>query len=183
MQPLLSQVERKGRDTTILLQIFDIQGLERYRKQLPRAFFNDAHGAVVVFDCTKDAEGQCNSFYGAQDWKKTIDEQFARSKRPGAPCILVANKSDTPNDEKYEYVRSVTKMERCCKDNNFISWHPTSAMDGRGLKEIRGKSTAFDALIDEMLEWEDTGKYIIPKDNDDTLDIAVDSVHKGGCKC
>merc|ERR1711998_544064 len=64
------RVEREEKDTTILLQIFDIQGLERYRKQAPRAFFRDAHGAVVVFDCHKDASA---SFYGAQEWKKTVD--------------------------------------------------------------------------------------------------------------
>ena len=36
-----------------MLQIFDIQGHDRYRKNVPRSFFKGAHGAVVVFDADK----------------------------------------------------------------------------------------------------------------------------------
>jgi small GTP-binding protein len=152
------RVERPEKDTTVLLQIFDIQGLERYRKQAPRAFFKGAHGAVVVFDCHKDA---AESFYGAQEWKKTIDTRFEENKRLGAPCILVANKSDFVNEEKFAFVRSPAKMERCCRDNNFISWHQTSSFDGRGLKEVqdREQPTCFDSLVDQLLLWDEQGKF------------------------
>lgn len=152
------RVERPDKDTTILLQIFDIQGLERYRKQAPRAFFKGAHGAVVVFDCHKDA---AESFYGAQEWKKTVDMRFEENKRLGAPCILVANKSDYNNEEKFAFVRSPAKMERCCRDNNFISWHQTSAFDGRGLKEVQDSQqpTCFDSLVDQLLLWDEQGKF------------------------
>lgn len=152
------RVERPDQDTTILLQIFDIQGLERYRKQAPRAFFKDAHGAVVVFDCHKDA---AESFYGAQEWKQTVDERFEENKRGGAPCILIANKSDYPPEDRFAFVRSPAKMERCCRDNNFISWHATSSFDGRGLREVQDSEqpTAFDSLVDQLLLWDEQGKF------------------------
>jgi len=173
-------VQLPKEDTTVLLQIFDIQGLERYRKQAPRAFFRDAHGAVVVFDCGKEAAA---SFYGAQDWKKTVDENFEENGRAGAPCILVANKADLPNENKFAFVRSPAKMERCVRDNKFISWHQTSAHDGKGLKESPAGDmpTALDNLVAEMIRWDDEGKY--EKEASDALDLEEPVPEGRVCRC
>jgi len=111
-----------------------------------------------VFDCHKDA---AESFYGAQEWKQTVDERFEENKRGGAPCILIANKSDYPPEDRFAFVRSPAKMERCCRDNNFISWHATSSFDGRGLREVQDSEqpTAFDSLVDQLLLWDEQGKF------------------------
>eukprot|EP00656_Telonema_subtile_P025625 TRINITY_DN2766_c0_g2_i1.p1 TRINITY_DN2766_c0_g2~~TRINITY_DN2766_c0_g2_i1.p1 ORF type:complete len:1341 (-),score=383.37 TRINITY_DN2766_c0_g2_i1:91-4113(-) len=149
------RVERPG--VTVLLQLFDIQGLENFRKAAPRAFFANAHGCIVVFDVASKATA---SFFGAQEWKKTVDMHFEENHRKGAPAILIANKSDLPNSEKNPFVRSASKMERSIAEHGFISWHNTSAKDGKMLKTAGGAVTAFDSLIDSLLLWERQGKFV-----------------------
>jgi small GTP-binding protein len=159
---------------TILLQIFDIQGHERYRKNAPRSFFKDAHGAIVVFDSAKEA---AQTFYNTTDWKKTVDSFFADMGRPNAPCILLANKSDLSNELKFATVRSSGAMADTCRDHGYVSWHAVSAKEGSGLKD--STMTAFDSLIDSMLEWDADGKYA--KEGDDAVVLDDDKPASGGC--
>jgi len=152
-------VERS--DVTVLLQLFDIQGHERYRKNAPRSFFKDAHGAAVCFDSHKDQDG---TFYHQKEWKKTVDDFFADNERPNAPCILLANKSDIPNEMKGANVRQASRMADCVRDHGYTSWHAVSAKEGTGLSA--GSNNAFDRLIDEMLEWDAEKKYAKEGDED-----------------
>lgn len=170
------QVERLWDGVTILLQIFDIQGHERYRKAAPRSFFKDAHGAIVVFDCGKESSG---SFYNSSDWKKTVDSAFADYGCPEAPCILLANKSDLPNDQKFANVRSSGKMADVCRDHGYVSWHAVSAKEGEGLRD--SATTAFDSLIDQMLAYDAEGKYAKEDDGTVALEGEDDSANAGGC--
>merc|ERR1712166_268777 len=170
------RIERPG--VTVLLQLFDIQGLENFRKAAPRAFFANAHGCIVCFD--SDAK-RAASFYGAQEWKKTVDMHFEEGNRKGAPAIMIANKSDLPNSEKNPFVRSAAKMERCIAENGFISWHETSARDGKGLKTANGATTAIDSLIDSLLLWDKQGKFVTSIEEDT---VALDGKNSSsGCSC
>jgi len=169
-------VERVWNGVTILLQIFDIQGHERYRKACPRSFFKDAHGAIVVFDCAKDSH---QSYYNSSEWKKTCDRFFDDMGRKDAPCILMANKSDLSNEHKFSTVRNDGMMKDTCRDHGYISWHAVSAKDGLGLRD--SSTTAFDSLVDEMLKWESEGKYA--KDGEEIVDLDEHSSGSGGCLC
>ena len=162
----------------MLLQLFDIQGLENFRKAAPRAFFAGAHGCVVVFDCSAKA---APSFLGAQEWKKTVDRNFKEGDREGAPTILISNKSDTPKAEMNPFVRSEAKMERCVLENGFISWHETSAKDGKGLStEKHAKHPcAFDRLIDSLLLWDQQGKYVDLEQESVDFDVEAAPKPKG----
>ena len=100
----------------------------------------------------------------------------------GAPAILIANKSDLPNNEKNPFVRSAAKMERCIAEHGFVSWHSTSAKEGSGLKTVGGATTAFDSLIDSLLLWEKQCKFVDPIE-EDTVDIGAETKESSGCKC
>jgi GTPase SAR1 family protein len=56
-----------------------------------RAFYNNAHGAFVIFDVADPI-----SFEGAAEWKKDIDEKLETK----IPVILVANKIDLIREEE-----------------------------------------------------------------------------------
>lgn len=172
------RVERLWSGVTVLLQIFDIQGHDRYRKAAPRSFFKDAHGAVVVFDSKKDS---ATSFYNATDWKKTVDSFFSDFGRPNAPCVLLANKSDVANDKKFANVRSSSKMADVVRDHGYVSWHAVSAQEGDGLHDSVTVSNAFDSLIDQMLEWDAAGKY--EGEDDGTVKLEDEEVSQGGGCC
>jgi len=169
-------VERLWGGVTVLLQIFDIQGHDRYRKNVPRSFFKGAHGAVVVFDADKE---RYQTFWNATDWKKTCDSFFEEAGIPQAPCILLANKADLSNENKFAHVRSADMMADVCRDHGYTSWHAVSAKEGMGLSD--SGTTAFDALIDQMLEWDAAGKYK-KEDGGGLLDLEEETA-AGGCAC
>lgn len=182
------RVDRNG--MVVLLQLFDIQGLESFRAAAPRSFFANAHGAIVVFDSNTSATA---SYFGALEWKKTVDYHFEQGGRgatsggAGAPVILVANKSDVANNQKLPVVRSAAKMARCVQDNGFNSWHESSARDGKGLRTGTNQATLFDSLIDILLERDKQGFYEMSVETgDDTVDITQSTPERGckpNCKC
>ena len=107
-----------------------------------------SHGAAL--------QERYQSFWNATDWKKTCDSFFDESGIPNAPCILLANKADLSNEHKFAHVRSADMMADVCRDHGYPSWHAVSALEGTGLTDTA--TTAFDALIDKMLEWDAAGQ-------------------------
>jgi Ras-related protein Rab-32 len=52
-----------------------------------RIYYRDAHGAIVLCDCTKK-----DTISGAFRWKKDIDYKLALDDGEPIPAILLANK-------------------------------------------------------------------------------------------
>lgn len=54
---------------------------------MTRVYYKDAHGALVVFDCTRQ-----NTYDGALRWKTDLDSKITLADEKPLPAVLVANK-------------------------------------------------------------------------------------------
>lgn len=54
---------------------------------MTRVYYKDAHGAVIVFDCTRNSTHE-----GALRWKADLDAKVVLSDGKCVPTILAANK-------------------------------------------------------------------------------------------
>lgn len=54
---------------------------------MTRVYYKDAHGALIVFDCTRQ-----NTYDGALRWKTDLDSKITLATEKPLPSILVANK-------------------------------------------------------------------------------------------
>ncbi|EFA84963.1 hypothetical protein PPL_01956 [Heterostelium album PN500] len=104
----------------VILQLWDIAGQERFG-HMTRVYFQNADGALVVFDATRVA-----TFHGAKEWKDDIDDCFSKD---ALPTVLLANKSDLPQTTIPD------DIEEFCEQNGFLNCFKTSAKDGTGITE------------------------------------------------
>lgn len=116
-------------NTSIILDIFDTAGQERYHA-ITRQYYHDKHGAIIVFDLTNQ-----KSFEKIRDW---INELKTFSNED-TEIIILGNKSDL-----------VDKREIPQNDiNNFIKeeypYFEVSAKNGNNI------SLAFDKIIKLMM--------------------------------
>ena len=72
-------------DKIVKLELLDTQGMERFHNSVPRQIYNNAEGAVVVFDCTSR-----ETFKNVDSWLQLIET----NGNEGIEKILVANKID-----------------------------------------------------------------------------------------
>eukprot|EP01133_Synstelium_polycarpum_P011477 gene11477-13380_t len=108
--------------TKVILQLWDIAGQERFG-HMTRVYFQNADGALVVFDATRSA-----TFYGAKEWKDDIDDCFEKNR---LPTVLLANKCDLlPSTPTFP-----EDINNFCEENGFMSWFKTSAKEGTGITE------------------------------------------------
>ncbi|KAN0015385.1 hypothetical protein ACTFIV_002509 [Dictyostelium citrinum] len=117
----------------VLLQLWDIAGQERFG-HMTRVYFQNAHGAVIVFDATRSG-----TFLGAKAWKDDIDYCF---NNENLPTILLANKCDllTP---PYTFPEDINTF---CEQNRFNKYFYTSAKEDTGINE------ALEELVKIILE-------------------------------
>ena len=100
-------------DSDILLQLWDLGGQDRFAN-LSRAYYRDAVGAVVVFDCTSEA-----SLRRSQEWKTDVDAKVTWNGKK-IPAILFANKIDLGAGD---FMQDRGVMEQYCKDYGFVGWY------------------------------------------------------------
>uniref|UniRef100_A0A915Q699 Uncharacterized protein n=1 Tax=Setaria digitata TaxID=48799 RepID=A0A915Q699_9BILA len=111
----------------------------------------DAHGALVVFDCTRQ-----NTYEGALRWKADLDSKITLASEKPLPAILVANKvADLDN--------KITsgKLEEYREKGAFLNALKTSAKANYGIED------AFGLLAKQILETEKDGQYVVPYSQDD----------------
>ncbi|VDN01805.1 unnamed protein product [Thelazia callipaeda] len=130
--------------TTIRLQLWDISGQDRF-SNMTRVYYKDAHGAIVVFDSTRQ-----NTFDGALRWKADLDSKITLANEKSLPVVLVANKADLNNIITNELLKEYKEI------GNFLNAMKTSAKANYGIEE------AFDFLVEQILETEKSGQYILP---------------------
>ncbi|XP_026160893.1 ras-related protein Rab-32 [Mastacembelus armatus] len=121
--------------TVVRLQFWDIAGQERI-KNMSRAYYKGAMGAVVVFDVTHSP-----TLEAASEWKRDLDSKVCLDSGHPIPAVLLANKCDMKGwDGGF-----VSSLDRFCKDNGFLGWFETSAKDNINIDE----ASAF--LVKQMM--------------------------------
>lgn len=78
----------------VLIQIWDTAGQERFRNSIPRDFYKNAHGVVLVYDTTKHI-----TFKNIKLWIETVRE----NSEINIPIFLVGNKVDLENERQVSY--------------------------------------------------------------------------------
>jgi small GTP-binding protein len=117
-------------DDTLILQIWDTSGQERYRCLGP-IYYRDAVGAILVFDVTRP-----QTFEGLDSWLSVF-----KSVAPDGVVVVLANKSDAKTES------GVTDSEIAswvAKHDNEMRVFSTSAATGDGIEE------AFHALAQQV---------------------------------
>uniref|UniRef100_A0A7S4HNL6 Ras-related protein Rab n=1 Tax=Vannella robusta TaxID=1487602 RepID=A0A7S4HNL6_9EUKA len=110
-------------DADILLQLWDLGGQDRFTN-LSRAYYQQAVGAIVVFDCTSEA-----SLLHSKEWKADIDAKVTWNGKK-IPTVLFANKIDLGAGS---FMKDREIIEECCRECGFIGWFETSAKDNKGI--------------------------------------------------
>jgi len=94
---------------------------------MTRVYYKEAVGAFVVYDITRP-----QTFEAVQKWKNDIEHKvFLPDERP-IPCVLLANKSDLPNNA---IGKTKEEMDQYCQENGFVSWFETSAKDDKNINQ------------------------------------------------
>lgn len=114
-------------NTVVKLQLWDIAGQERFG-QMSRVYYKEAVGAIIVFDLNCD-----KSYDNIIKWKEDIDNKVRYFDQP-IPVILVANKFDLINDEKWEDLSE--SLNLLCQKHNFIGYIATSAKDDINVDKV-----------------------------------------------
>ena len=70
---------------TIKLQIWDTAGQERFRCSIPKDFYKNANGILLLYDITS-----MESFNNVKNWIEKIEEQSKKT----IPILLIGNKCD-----------------------------------------------------------------------------------------
>lgn len=98
--------------TDILLQLWDLGGQDRFTN-LSRTYYQQAVGAIVVFDCTSEA-----SLKKSKEWKADVDEKVTWNGKK-IPAVLFANKIDLGAGD---FIKNRDVLDQCCIDCGFVGW-------------------------------------------------------------
>uniref|UniRef100_A0A915BQE5 Ras-related protein Rab n=1 Tax=Parascaris univalens TaxID=6257 RepID=A0A915BQE5_PARUN len=131
-------------DTLLRLQIWDISGQDRFGN-MTRVYYKDAHGALIVFDATRQA-----TYDGALRWKADLDNKVCLANGKPVPTVLIANKCDIENKVTEDL------LAEYCKKESFIGAFRASAKDNFGIEE------GFKFLAGHIVATEKQGQYEIP---------------------
>lgn len=121
----LKEFEVDGR--TARLQVWDASGEHARRGEVPDVYYQDAFGALLVYDITRPT-----TFDTVLAWKRDIDERMvggnwldANGQPTGPPVILVGAKCDLETASA-----DTAELDRFCADHGFYGWFDVSARTG-----------------------------------------------------
>ena len=132
----IKEIYDVAQNTTIRVQLWDVAGQERY-KNLTRVYYNQAVGAVIVYDGTRDS-----TLDGSLEWKSDIDHKVFLPGGGSIPCVLVRNKADLPHSMPL----SQGKQTQLLKEHNFHAVHEVSAKTGENVE------SAISSLVQHIYE-------------------------------
>lgn len=127
-----SSVELKKENVIINSQIWDLAGQESF-DPITRQFMQGSHGAIVVFDLTRDY-----TFDEVGKWLQKLHEEN-KDMEKNIPFILVGNKADLENfikveeDKVNDYVEYLN-FHRVYSQTK-VTYIPTSAKTGYRVKD------------------------------------------------
>jgi small GTP-binding protein len=128
--------------TSISLQLWDIAGQERYGN-MTRVYYQEAVAAFVVFDVTR-----ITSLDVVPCWKKDLDEKVLTSEDKPIPCLLLGNKIDLCQDEKW--AKTEEEMRAFVAQYGFIGFFLTSARTRKNIDEAVRALVKF--VLDNKIE-------------------------------
>jgi small GTP-binding protein len=132
------RTEIKGKDTTVIFNIWDTAGQEKYRSLAPM-YFSGAHLAILVFDITqKQTFTVLHEFY----------DLMQQRAPPDCTYILVGNKSDLADQRQVTQDEAEEYRLQIGADFYF----ETSALKGSGVKEMFQKVAVAPGLTFETEE-------------------------------
>ena len=117
----------KIKDKSFKISLWDTAGQERFRQLLPKNYYNNADGILLLFDLTKE-----KTFENVSKWVKDITDKSNKSKvvdgkETGITLYIIGNKMDLPDREvTKEQIKSlinslnVKYFEVSCKTNMNI---------------------------------------------------------------
>ena len=79
-------IDLKDEQKEVKLQLWDISG-EKNQDSLSKLYFRDAVGAMVFFDCSREA-----SFKNVEKWREQLDANVRLADGSKLPTILIGNK-------------------------------------------------------------------------------------------
>ncbi|VDD97037.1 unnamed protein product [Enterobius vermicularis] len=156
-------------DVLVRLQLWDISGQDRFGN-MTRVYYKDSHGAVIVFDSTRN-----DTYDGALRWKADLDNKVNLADGKPLPSVLLANKCDVENNVTDE------KLIEYCKKEGFVGGFRTSAKANIGIEE------AFRYLTGRIIEREKEGQYEIPVLQHDgnlrKINLSLNNKAQGSTRC
>jgi Ras-related protein Rab-32 len=124
-------------DVIYRVQLWDLAGQDK-NTCITKIFCRDAHGALIVADCTDK-----NTLLETEKWKASIDENSKFMDGSDLPAVLIDNKCDLIKDGDNN---SVDDLKEFGKKNKFLSAFRTSAKEGVNVKE------SIEYLINEIIK-------------------------------
>jgi len=124
-------------DVIYRVQLWDLAGQDK-NTCITKIFCRDAHGALIVSDCTDK-----NTLLETQKWKASIDENSKFLDGTDLPAVLIDNKCDLLKDLDSN---SEEELRDFAKKNKFISAFRTSAKETTNVKE------SIEFLINEIIK-------------------------------
>ncbi|EGC39020.1 Rab GTPase [Dictyostelium purpureum] len=112
------------KNKVVSLQLWDIAGHERFGT-MTRVYYRYAIAAIIVFDLSRPS-----TFDAVTKWREDVNSKVVLANQEPIPVLLLANKSDLPTS----YVDS-EMLDNFCKENNFIGWYATSALNNANIDE------------------------------------------------
>ncbi|XP_033735959.1 ras-related protein Rab-32B-like [Pecten maximus] len=122
-------------NTKVNMQLWDIAGHERFG-HMTRVYYKYAIGAIIVFDLSRPA-----TFDSVLKWLNDVNSKVMLANEQPVPVLLLANKCDLEGVDP-----DTSKIDKFCKEHQFIGWFPTSAKSDTNVSE------AIKYLIQHILE-------------------------------
>lgn len=114
------------------MQVWDTAGEERF-KAITKSYYRGAHGAIIVYDCTDR-----HTFDSVPRWL----EEVQPAALPGAPVLLVGNKSDAGAKGSVVDAQAAQGLAQ----QLGMMWYEASAKTGHNVTEL------FTALARKCME-------------------------------
>ncbi|OWF43373.1 ras-related protein Rab-32B-like [Mizuhopecten yessoensis] len=111
-------------NTKVNMQLWDIAGHERFG-HMTRVYYKYAIGAIIVFDLSRPA-----TFDSVLKWLNDVNSKVMLANEQPVPVLLLANKCDIEGAEP-----DTSKIDKFCKEHQFIGWFPTSAKSDTNVSE------------------------------------------------
>jgi small GTP-binding protein len=160
----------KYKNKNIRLSVFDTAGQEKYRSVTIGAM-RGFYGVLLVFSLTRlddtiDKETYKNKTF--ENLKFWLEEFHDINKRENSIVYLLGNKLDDKENRVIDY-----KDAKNFADNNNLKYFETSAIKGKGIKEV------FSKLIEDLLD-----TFPINKPNEsDNFSITTRKTNKKKKRC
>jgi GTPase SAR1 family protein len=94
---------------------------------MTRIYYEDAVGALIVFDFTRRS-----SLEVAGRWKRDIDEKVFGPALQPIPCVLLGNKADLQNADRWETTDE--EIDAFLIEHQFIDFLKTTRLSGANLE-------------------------------------------------